>query len=88
MVGVGLVVALLFAEELAAEAFGVVGAAVFEAEDVVVVLVSGAELVFLLVLFLLPFCEEGDCAGVEVDRVASSGLVAGFVDDLVVSVDG
>ena len=43
VVGVGLVVLVLLAEELSAESFGVVVAAVFEAEDVVVVVVGGAE---------------------------------------------
>jgi hypothetical protein len=42
-VGVRFVVLVLFAEELSAESFGVVVGAVFEAEDVVAVLVGGAE---------------------------------------------
>ena len=84
--GVGLVVLVLFAEEFSAESFGVVAAAVFEAEDVVVVVVGGPEHGFLVVLDVSPFGEQDDGGRVEVEDVASPAFVAVLEDDVVVVV--
>lgn len=86
--GVRFVVPLLLAEEFSAESFGVVVGAVFEAEDVVVVLVCGAEESLLLRLKISPLAEEVDGGGVEVDGVASPGFGCLFEDDFVVVVGG
>ena len=85
---VGLVVLVLFAEELAAESFGVIAAAVFEAEDVVVVVVDGPEHGLLIILDQSPFGEQGDGGWVEVEDVASASLMAVLEDDVVVVVGG